>query len=250
MKHLILCLGVLLSTYFGFCQTVKSTITRSGFGVQVDENTIVRDSTGVRVSYPNVLKMVYAGNYTLDPVKNSQGEITSYIIRKAKASDAGKREAVMRTPGTEGLPKPKTGEGIPDFLVHDMNGEAITAENLKGKVTVISFWYVTCKACLNEMPYINAMGERFSNNPDVVFLAPTPEPYFTVKKFQEIQAFSYIACPEASSLIDALHVTVYPTHVVIGKDGHVLKSYSGGLPGVEDLIKRDIEGALKSQAAN
>ena len=247
MKHLILGIAILLCSVLCHAQKVKTTITRTGFGVQVDENTLIVDSSGTRVSYPDVLKMIYAGNYTLDPIRNSKKEITAYLIRPGRRSDAGKREEVMRTPGTEGLPKPKVGELVPDFLIHDMKGNAITPENLKGKITVISFWYVTCKSCLIEMPSINGLAELYNNNPEVVFLAPTPEPQFTVKKFEEIQYFSYTACPEANSIIDALKVKVYPTHVVVGRDGRIISSYSGGLPGVEVLIKRDIDRALKSQ---
>jgi thiol-disulfide isomerase/thioredoxin len=183
-------------------------------------------------------------------MRNSKGEVFEYRIRPVNHTDAGKREAIMRTPGTEHFPKPTAGATLPNFLIYDMQGKPITPQKLLGKVTVISFWFSTCKPCLYEMPYINQMAASFAGNPNVLFIAPDPEPKYSVEKFMEIQPFAYIACPEATSIIDAMKIHIFPSHVIVGRDGRILKSYAGGVPGIEDVLKRDVDAVLKGELVN
>jgi thiol-disulfide isomerase/thioredoxin len=245
MKQFVYPLFLLIAcTQFSLGQPLQCKVTRHEFSVQVDENTDVRDSTGKRLSFPEVLKMIASTKYSLDPVRDPYGQIKYYRIRGAKADDEGKREVVMRTPGFENFPKPKVGDYVPPFSVYAMDSSIISSEKLKGKILVFTFWFSLCKPCLYEFPAINQMAASFKNDTDVVFIAPTWESTETVRRFMEMQPFVYIPCAEAASLIDAMKVVAYPTHVIVGRDGKILNSYAGGLPGIEDILRRDIKSAI------
>lgn len=236
---------LLLTTFYfcAFCQTVKTT--RTDFSVQVNEYTIVKDEKGERVSFPEVMRMVSSGRYTLDPVLEKRAEVMEYTIRPTRQQDIGKREVVMRTPGTENFLKPEPGTPLPDFVIYDTEGKPVRNADLKGKIVVINFWFTLCKPCLYEMPAINKLAAHYTKRNDVVFIAPTLEDRDQVLHFMTLQPFAYTACPNATSITDALKVETYPTHLVVGRDGKIFTSYAGGLPNTEDVLRNDIDAALK-----
>lgn len=237
---------LLLSVAFAsvFSQ-MASTTKRTDFTISIDENTVVKDMNGQRVPYAFVLKMMATGQYTIDLVKDIHGNAIECKLREVKKEDAGKRETYMRTPGTENLPKPLIGQALPNFEMGTLDSKLITSDDVKGKVTVLCFWYGNCKTCINEIPLLNELSNKYVSTGDVVFIAPTIDYRDSVSQFIVTHPFNYTVCPHATALTDELKVEIYPTHLVVGRDGRVISSYSGGLPGVDDLINRDIDAALK-----
>jgi thiol-disulfide isomerase/thioredoxin len=226
-------------------QSARQVTTRSSFSVQLDQNTIVRDSTGARLPYNTVAGLIASGAYTLSPIRDKDGKVTEYKLRPTKAEDAGKRQVQMSTPGTENVPKPKIGQAMPSFTLLSMDNKVISSDKLKGKIVVLNFWFTVCKPCIAEMPGISSLADSYKNNPDVVFIAPTWEKREAVEKFLRAHPFAYTTCPDADSPIDALKIQAYPTNLIIGRDGKILNSYAGGLPGIENVLRRDIEAAIK-----
>ncbi|MGH7785001.1 MAG: TlpA family protein disulfide reductase, partial [Candidatus Binatia bacterium] len=51
--------------------------------------------------------------------------------------------------GHDGVRTPKIGEPVPDFELSDLDGRTITANELHGKPTLVTFWSLTCPHCLN-----------------------------------------------------------------------------------------------------
>jgi thiol-disulfide isomerase/thioredoxin len=219
-KTITLISGLLLCSGMSFGQTNKTTTHRTQFSVSLNENTVILDSANKRISYPNVLKMVATGAYTLDPLRDKGGNATGeFRVRLKKTDDAGKREVKLESAGNEYWQKPNVGDTVPAFTMAAMNDSIINSMQLRGKIVVISFWFSVCKPCLYEMPEINELAAGYKGNDNVVFLAPDWETKEVIKKFMEVQPFSYIAIPEAHPLIDAMKIHIYPTHLVIGRDG-------------------------------
>lgn len=54
------------------------------------------------------------------------------------------------------------------FLV---NQKPVSSADLRGRVVVLDFWSTTCAACIQEMPHVAAVYQRFRNNPRVAFYA-------------------------------------------------------------------------------
>ena len=50
-----------------------------------------------------------------------------------------------------------TSGAAPDFTLRDLNGQAVTLSQLKGKVVLINFWATWCGPCMAEMPHIQKM---------------------------------------------------------------------------------------------
>lgn len=52
----------------------------------------------------------------------------------------------------------------------DMKGKPVSADLLKNKIVLIDFWATWCGPCMQEMPYLQQLYERYKDNPRVVFM--------------------------------------------------------------------------------
>ena len=246
MKKIFLLLAFLVHVLL-HAQTNSLNINRTNFSISLDENTVVKNAKGERVPYAVVMKLIATGKFTIDLVKDIHGNATECKLREVKKDDTGKREVYMRIPGTENNPKPEVGNTLHYVDLATMDDKKmLSADDYKGKIVVINFWYSNCKTCINEIPLLNDLASKYKNNSDIIFIAANPDKREIVQEFLKAQSFSYTVCPQATSLIDDLKIQIYPTHLVIGRDGKILNSYSGGLPGIDDVLKKDVEEALKN----
>ncbi len=245
MKYfLCFLISILCIMNVAFAQTMQSTVTKSKFSVQLDENTIVRNAEGKRIPYQQVAQMISSRAYTLDAVRDNNGKIIEYKIRAKTNDDAGTRETSV-SKSTHKEPAPTNSGGIfPAFVLHDMDSNIIRSSDLKGKILVFNFWFTVCKPCLNEIHGLNALVEKYKNRKDIVFIAPDWEKKNAIAQFLKTKSFSYIVCPEATELINTLKIKAYPTHIIVGKDGRIFSDYTGGLPGIEQTLEADIEKLL------
>lgn len=232
-------------TNVALAQTMQSTVTKSKFSVQLDENTIVRNAEGKRIPYQQVTQMISSRVYTLDALRDNNGKIVEYKIRAKTNEDVGTRETSI-SKSTHKEPAPtNSGEIFPAFVLHDMDSNIIGSSNLKEKILVFNFWFTVCKPCLNEMQGLNALVRKYKGRNDIVFIAADWEKKNAVTQFLKTKSFHYTVCPEASELINTLKIKVYPSNIIVGKDGKIFSVYEGGLPGIEQTLEQDIEKLLK-----
>lgn len=54
-------------------------------------------------------------------------------------------------------------ENVPDFSGVSLRGSLLNNESIKGKVTLINFWYIGCPPCMKEIKFLNKLNREFSN---------------------------------------------------------------------------------------
>ena len=121
----------------------------------------------------------------------------------------------------------KTGLPAPELALNKViNAPAAVKElrgwkDLEGKAVVLEFWATWCDPCVESIPHLNQLAERFSGKP-VVFLSVTDESEADVRAFlKEHPMRSWIA-PEASAgVFKAFRVYGRPHTVLIDRDGKV-----------------------------
>ena len=123
------------------------------------------------------------------------------------------------------------GQKLPDFDLMDLKGNKINSRDLKGRPVVINIWFATCIPCMEEMPALNELKEKFQNS-DVVFLAITFENKITVQNFLKKHRFNFAALPDANEYCH--HITsIYPVTLFVGRDG-IIKSADHLMPSLYD----------------
>ena len=134
------------------------------------------------------------------------------------------------------------GKEMPDFLLTDMKGVSVSKKSLKGKVTVFNFWFTTCSPCIKEMPALNQLIEKFQGK-GVQFIAPSLNNKEIIKDFLKANSFKFRILPNAKKWVDEFGVTVFPTSIVVDKNGiisEVLIGYAGNLDELHFAIEQAI----------
>ncbi len=108
------------------------------------------------------------------------------------------------------------GKSLPPFELTQLNGQKISSESLKGKPTIINFWFVNCQHCINEMPAFNYINSQFGEK--VNFLAITFETKNEVSSFLRFRKFDFTHIIEAKAYIDSLNFIGYPRTLILDKD--------------------------------
>ena len=112
------------------------------------------------------------------------------------------------------------GSKIGELNLEDLNGEKFNLENLKGKVTVLNFWFTQCKPCVAEFPELNNLKQKYINQ-DVEFFAVTWNNKETIDKFLLNHNLDFKIIPNGKTIIDKFKVPHYPYNIVIDKNGKI-----------------------------
>jgi len=116
------------------------------------------------------------------------------------------------------------GKTLPAFDFRDLNGRHYTPATTRGKVLVLKTWFINCTACVKEFPEVNALADRYRANPDVVFVSLALDNAAYLEAFLTNQQLNYAVVPNSEAYIaDSLHLGAYPTHLVVGRDGKIVK---------------------------
>jgi thiol-disulfide isomerase/thioredoxin len=131
------------------------------------------------------------------------------------------------------VPMPKTSESFPVgrkityYILKDIEGNKISAEDLKGKVVVLNFWFIACPPCRKEMPGLNELAFEFARKTDVVFIAIALDKKWDLKEFIKTHPLAYHIIDEGQVLADRYKIHTYPTNVVLDRKGIVRFSDEG-----------------------
>lgn len=134
--------------------------------------------------------------------------------------------AMMRTTFDDSYPQKLVGKMAPA-----LNFESVLADNnsvnspkiqLKGKVTLIDFWFTTCGPCRASVPHLNKLVREFSPKGLQTFAIT----FETANVVQDYLKLVPIAAPigvdVARNTIKSYGVNAYPTTFLIGRDGKVI----------------------------
>jgi peroxiredoxin len=67
-------------------------------------------------------------------------------------------------------PEPRSG-AAPEVALEDMQGNAVTLADYRGKFVVLNFWATWCEPCSREWPDLDKLSRRLGDRSDVVVLA-------------------------------------------------------------------------------
>lgn len=118
------------------------------------------------------------------------------------------------------------GKTLPDFTFVDLKGNTYTSANTKGKLLVLKCWFVSCVPCVQEMPELNELVEKYKNRNDILFIGLANDNKHALEQFVKKTKFDYHIIPNQKGYIhDQLHVNAFPTHFLINKRGELIHKY-------------------------
>jgi len=133
-----------------------------------------------------------------------------------------------------------------DLTLSDSKGNQVSLSSLKGKVVFMNFWATWCPPCIEEMPTINELKQKFDGNDQIVFL--TVDVDAEIEQSQAFMDNKKYSLPVYMAITDVpqdLLGNAIPTTVIINKNGELVERIEGG----RDYTDSEIVSTLKNLIA-
>jgi cytochrome oxidase Cu insertion factor (SCO1/SenC/PrrC family) len=166
-----------------------------------------------------------------------------------RSPDGAALTMTVRLRGNPSCPSPYPAiTQMPPFSLPDLTGKRVTSDSLRGKPTLISFFFSTCKPCILEVEPLN----RFAaSRPQMNFLAVTFDDAQETRQFVKRFGVKWRVVPDARDLVDRVRVKNFPTLALFAADGRLLGIKKGGASdaleaaNVEPQVKRWVDSLLR-----
>lgn len=104
---------------------------------------------------------------------------------------------------------------------------------LKGKPTFINFWFTKCPPCVEEIPLLNKLEEKYRDK--VNFITITFNDKKTVNEFLIKSKFNFKHITNSKQEIENLKIEAYPTSLILDKNGTVRFVYGEITYDIDDI---------------
>lgn len=112
------------------------------------------------------------------------------------------------------------GKVLPIKNLTTIDKKSIGLNDMKGKPTLINFWFTTCKPCVDEIATLNKIKSTFKDS--VNFIAITFEKKDVVTKFLKKHDYDFIQVIDAQNFMNEINLSNCPLNVFIDKEGKVV----------------------------
>ncbi|MBQ9570214.1 MAG: redoxin domain-containing protein [Prevotella sp.] len=164
-----------------------------------------------------------------DNVKN--GRMKAYyqnIIDQVEAQ--AKAEA-------ESAKKQAAGVVAPDFTLNDINGKPLSLSSLRGKYVILDFWGSWCGWCIKGFPEMKKYYEKYKGKFEILGIDcnDTEQKWKDAVKKNELPWLHVYNTRDSKVLAD-YGVNGFPTKIIVGPDGKIVKTIVGEDPAFYTLL--------------
>lgn len=136
-------------------------------------------------------------------------------------------------------------DGFPSFQFINKQDKRFTLDSLEGKLVLINYWSFGCKPCIEEMPDLNRLVEKYSANATFISVLAPGNYNIQSESLQEKLSrfdFRYQTLAMDRCFGDVFQIPfIFPTHLIIGKDGKPIDLILGAnIEKLEKLIEENI----------
>lgn len=204
------------------------------------------DTNFKKITKHEFLTELTSGKYV--PVEMKQDSVKVYKLYEIPTNADSSIKSIIRNLAKSELHYYKLeGTSFPNFQARNLEEKIVDNHSLKGKTTVFKTWFIACKPCIAEMPELNKIVDNYQKD-DFQFISLALDEAPELKKFLKSQEFKYAILPNQNELIqNQLKLNVYPTHLVVNRQGEIEKVFSKS----SELIKYiEKQKPLKSNSSN
>lgn len=167
------------------------------------------------------------------------------LLLSTAGSLQASHEASEPSDGTVKSFKPVTPpRPVPEIAFLDASGNSVALGDLKGRVVLINLWATWCPPCIRELPALERLQARFSNQEFVVIpIATDREGLSLARPFYErlkIRSLGLYADPD-HALGAFFPLDVFPANFILDRNGEMiafLRSYvDWDAPEAETMVK-------------
>jgi thiol-disulfide isomerase/thioredoxin len=149
-----------------------------------------------------------------------------------------------------GLDYPKL-DRLPGSLVfQDLEGKPYPMSQMKGRLVLMNFWLTTCQPCLEELPSLLELANRYGNKGMVLVMVSTDKKLKTIRAFldkvprlKNLPAAAVILRDPSGKIAKGLGTKKYPETYLIKPDGR----WGGRVVGARAWTGRGVTACLTSR---
>jgi thiol-disulfide isomerase/thioredoxin len=149
-------------------------------------------------------------------------------------------------------PKCLIGAELPLFNQTSKDQIEISNQSLKGKLSIINFWFITCPPCIAEIPGLNKIVKKYGTD-EINYIAIGRDNKRDIEEFLLETDWNFQHIMDGAELIkDTFNIKWgFPTTFVLNKDAEIIEAFSGGksdstaIQQIQDKLIPIIEKGLK-----
>jgi cytochrome c biogenesis protein CcmG/thiol:disulfide interchange protein DsbE len=137
---------------------------------------------------------------------------------------------------------PRIGTAAPDFTVQDAD-RTVTLRDLHGKVVVLNFWATWCAPCVEEMPSLVQLQQRFKDKGLSVVGVSIDVDGDAYHKFLKDYKIDFVTVRDPDQKTSSLYGSFkWPETYIIDRDGIVRRKFIGPVewsqPEIVDFLSK------------
>jgi peroxiredoxin len=138
----------------------------------------------------------------------------------------------------------EVGNIAPDFSIPLLSGETVKLSDYRGKVVLLNFWATWCGPCVDELPAIQQISDKFTDKA-VVLAVNVGEKKDKIEKFIKEKKFTFnIGIDENTEVSTKYPTEGIPLSIVIKADGSISYTNIGAGNNMYPIYEKQIKIAL------
>lgn len=139
-------------------------------------------------------------------------------------------------------------EPAPDFTLKSNQGNNVRLDDLKGEVVMINFWATWCGPCLQEMPLLDELYQKYESAGFTLLGVNVEDAGDKTKVDQMMQELgvSFPVLYDVDSIASELYsVDAMPSTVFVDREGNFRYLHRGYKPGDEEGYKKVVQALIR-----
>lgn len=136
------------------------------------------------------------------------------------------------------------GDPAPEFALQDLEGKEVSLADQKGQVVLVDFWATWCGPCVQELPHIQAIHQKYRDQGLIVLAVSTDIQKDIVQPFISKNKYTFPVLHADSEIQSNYGVSGIPTVYIIDRQGSIRFHHVGYGPGGEKQLEKEVEQLL------
>lgn len=125
------------------------------------------------------------------------------------------------------------------------NNKTVKISDLKDKVVLLDFWYLSCYPCLKAIPDLIQLQKEFKDDLVIIGINDVDEQEFITQYFEKREVNYFSTYKTEKSFSKSLKITAHPTIMLYDKQGKLIQTNTGYSRAGMRSLKKAIKNALR-----
>lgn len=200
-----------------------------------------KDEKGAAIDMATFSRETKAGKrFSLSKSKSETGAVaaTFELLAPPSADDVAKARLEADRAAQAAQKSKMIGKPLPAFKMRDLDGKVVSNADLRGRPTLINFFFAECLPCILETPMLNAYRQQKT---DLRMLAITFDGKPAIDKYVRKHKFTWQSLMDAQPFITQVGVQGFPSFMLLDEKGIVR-----AMQVYPDFVLIEEKGAIKA----